>query len=150
MAASVRFAVAVHVLVLLAIERGGRTSSYIAGSVNTNAVVVRRILGALRRAGLVVGHAGPGGGFELLRDPRHISLAEVYRAVEGRPLIAVHGAPNPACPVGKNVGGVLEGVSRRVEDAMLVSLSAQTLQRVVGQVRHRSGKALAASGHGAR
>jgi Rrf2 family protein len=140
---SVRFAVAVHVLVLLALERDGRTSSFVAGSVNTNPVVVRRILGRLHRAGLVQGHAGPGGGFTLMKDPRRISLADIYRAVESQPLIARHRGPNPACPVGKNVGRVLEGMSRRAERAMLASLAGLTLARVVGGVRARAGAALA-------
>ncbi len=143
MAASVRFAVAVHVLVLLALERGGRTSSFIAGSVNTNPVVVRRILGRLHRAGLVAGHTGPRGGSALLKDPRQVSLAEVYRAVAGKPLIALHEGANPSCPVGKNVGSVLEGVSWRAERAMLESLAGLTLASVVSQVRRRAGAALA-------
>lgn len=140
---SVRFAVAVHVLVLLALERGGCTSSFIAGSVNTNPVVVRRILGRLRRAGLVVGHTGPGGGFALLKDPRQLSLAEIYRAVEGRPVITCHEGSNPSCPVGKNVGHVLEAVSRRAERAMLESLGGLTVASVVSQVRIKAGAALA-------
>ena len=88
---------------------------------------------------------GPGGGFALLKDPRHVSLAEVYPAVGGKPLITVHERPNPSCPVGKNVGGVLEGVSRRVERAMLGSLAGLTLARVVTQVRTRAGAAVAAA-----
>ncbi|HEV8441638.1 MAG TPA: Rrf2 family transcriptional regulator [Methylomirabilota bacterium] len=145
MAASVRFAVAVHMLVLLALEREGRTSAYIAGSVNTNPVVVRRLLGRLRRAGLVAGHAGPGGGFTLRKRPRQVSLADVYRAVESKPLIALHEGPNPACPVGKNVGSVLAGVSRRAERATLDALGALTLAGVVGRVKTRAGGFLRAS-----
>lgn len=143
MAACVRFAVAVHVLVLLALQRGGCTSSFIAGSVNTNPVVVRRILGRLRRAGLVASHTGPGGGFALLKDPRRVTLGEVYRAVEGQPLIALHEGPNPSCPVGRNVGGVLEDVSRRAERAMLESLGGLTLASVVSRVRAKARAALA-------
>jgi len=139
MAESVRFAVAVHVLVLLALERAGRTSSSMAGSVNTNPVVVRRMLGSLRRAGLVRGHGGPGGGFALVKDPRHISLAQIYRAVEGRPLIARHEGPNRACPIGRNMGSVVEAVSLRAERALLESLGRQSLAAVVGQVRTRAG-----------
>ncbi len=143
MAESVRFAVAIHVLVLLAVEdRERKTSSYIAGSVNTNPVVVRRILSRLRRAGLVAGHTGPGGGFRLLRDPRQVSLAAVHRAVETRPPIALHQGPNPACPVGKNVGGVLAGVSDRVARAMLTALKGLTLAQIVSQVKARADGAL--------
>jgi Rrf2 family protein len=143
MAESVRFAVAVHVLALLALERRECTSAYIASSVNTHPVVVRRILGRLHRAGFVVGHTGPGGGFALLKDPRAITLAAVHRAVESNTLIALHEGPNPKCPVGKHVGTVLAGVSRRAERAMLDSLASSTLASVVGQVRTRAGRVAA-------
>ncbi len=138
MAASVRFAVALHVLVLLALERRAVTSAYIAGSVNTNPVVVRRILGAVRRAGLVAAHTGPGGGFRLRKPGAQITLADVYRAVEGAPIIAQHDDPNRSCPVGRHVGGVIEVVARRAERAMLGSLAASSLHDVAGRVKRRA------------
>jgi Iron-dependent Transcriptional regulator len=50
---SSRFSVAVHILTLLAHEQGrALTSEYIAGSVNTNPVVIRRMLGLLSKAAL--------------------------------------------------------------------------------------------------
>ena len=48
-----RFTVTVHILALLALEQKPLSSKYIAASVNTNPVVIRRILGLLSRAGLV-------------------------------------------------------------------------------------------------
>ncbi|MBV9496028.1 MAG: Rrf2 family transcriptional regulator, partial [Acidobacteria bacterium] len=48
MTQSSRFATAVHILTLLAGENEEPlTSDYIAGSVNTNPVVIRRLLGIL-------------------------------------------------------------------------------------------------------
>ena len=138
MAASVRFAVALHVLALLAVERHAATSAYIAGSVNTNPVVVRRILGALRRGGFVIAHTGPGGGFALRKAKARITLAEVYRAVEHAPLIALHQDPNRSCPVGRHVGGVIGIVARQAERAMLGSLAAVTLDDVAGRVKRRA------------
>ncbi|MCA1734101.1 MAG: Rrf2 family transcriptional regulator, partial [Acidobacteria bacterium] len=54
MATSSRFAVATHILTVLAV-RGDEPSSsnLIASSVGTNPVVIRRLLGMLGRAGLV-------------------------------------------------------------------------------------------------
>src|SRR5262245_30203127 len=138
MAASVRFAVALHVLVLLSLERDGATSAYIASSVNTNPVVVRRILGALRRSGLVVARPGPGGGFALRRARGRIKLADVYRAVEGAPVIGRHRDANRACPVGRHVGGVIDTVARRAERAMLSALAALTLEDVADRVKRRA------------
>jgi len=59
-----RFTVAIHVLCLLAaLHPKPVTSEFIAGSVNTNPVVIRRILAALRRAGLVKSQPGVSGGW---------------------------------------------------------------------------------------
>jgi len=143
---SSRSAVAIHLLTLLAMFEGGEplSSGYMAGSVNTNAVVVRRVLGALREAGLVRSQEGSGGGWYLARSPREISLLDAYLAVEGDPLFSLHNRqPNPACPVGKNIGGVLEGVFGEAESAMERRLAETTvagmLEGVVARGAPRAG-----------
>src|SRR5947209_16981319 len=99
MVASSRFAVALHVLVALAHgSESGATSEQLATSVSTNPVVVRRILGALVRAGLVSGQGGRSGGYRLARDPSRIRLSDVHRAVEPQGVLALHENPeNKAC-----------------------------------------------------
>jgi len=65
-----RFSIAAHILTLLASTPGKRmTSEWIAGSVGTHAVVIRRQLALLRRAGLVDSKGSTGGGWMLLRAP---------------------------------------------------------------------------------
>jgi Rrf2 family protein len=44
---------------------------------------LEQIFQRLRRAGLVVGKRGPGGGYSLARAPAEITLLEVVEAVEG-------------------------------------------------------------------
>jgi Rrf2 family protein len=58
------------------------TSDQIAGSVNTNPVFIRRILGRLHKARLVNVQHGTGAGWTLARPSEKISLREVYNAVE--------------------------------------------------------------------
>lgn len=51
---STRFAVAIHILTLIDSNKEGKsTSEWIAGSVNTNPVVIRRLTSMLQKAGLV-------------------------------------------------------------------------------------------------
>ena len=51
---SSRFTVAVHILALVKVEQSQPlTSSWIASSVNTNAVVIRRLVGKLKQANLI-------------------------------------------------------------------------------------------------
>src|SRR5258708_621829 len=112
------------------------TSDYAAGSVKTNPVVVRRLLGLLRRAGLVRIPPGPRGGARLARPSSPISLAEVYRAVEEGQLLGLHRrTPNPRCPVGRNIGTVLGGIFGESESALLNVLARKSVEDVVGEVR---------------
>jgi Rrf2 family protein len=117
---SSRFTVGIHILTLLAHGASGEealTSEYIAGSVNTNPVVIRRLLAMLRKAKLVRSKGGPGGGWQLVVPPGRITLRDVYRAVESDPLFPLHaGTPNPRCPVGRTIQSA---VSSRYEEAQL-------------------------------
>jgi Rrf2 family protein len=110
---SSRLTVAIHILTLLAHGTGSggpMTSEYIAGSVNTNAVVIRRLLAMLRKAKLVRSQGGPGGGWRLVVPAGQITLRDVYRAVEREPLFPLHAsAPNPRCPVGRTIQSALGG-----------------------------------------
>lgn len=105
-----RFTVAIHVLTLLAHQAGDDpvTSEFIAGSVNTNPVVVRRLLALLRQAKLVRSQGGPGGGWELTLPSRSITLRDVFRAVGSEELFPLHAStPNPRCPVGRSIQAAL-------------------------------------------
>jgi Rrf2 family protein len=123
-----RFAVAIHTLVLLAVKAGKPTSSdYIAGSVGTNPVLIRRLMGDLRAAGIVDSRAGATGGFVLAMPVERIGLDEIYRAVEDAPLFARHENANPNCPIGRAVGSLLDRVLGQAESAMVQSLKRTTL-----------------------
>jgi Rrf2 family protein len=138
-----RFTVAVHVLTLLAMEReidckAALTSERASGSVNTNPVVVRRIMGSLRKAGIVRSQPGPSGGWFLQRDPGAISLRDVYCAMEDEQLFSMHHhEPNHACPVGRNIQHALDGVFREAESAMEARLAESTIADLVAEVKDR-------------
>lgn len=131
-----RFSVAVHILTLLAYQPDEPGSSaWLAGSVNTHAAFIRRILGDLGRAGLTRSRMGPRGGALLARDPASITLADVYAAVaEEREVISVHAAPNPRCPVGKNIQSVLDQRIERVERAVRAELADTTIADLVTDI----------------
>ncbi len=141
MTRSSRFAVGVHVLTLLAHEeRRALTSDYIAGSVNTNPVHIRRILGLLLEARLVRTTEGAGGGTALAVSASKITLAQVFRAVEQGGWFALppHD-PNPLCPVGRCVQTILhdhlKGFEAVIEQAMGKVTIADMLKEVKTQGR---------------
>ncbi|MBW7457790.1 Rrf2 family transcriptional regulator [Paenibacillus sepulcri] len=136
MAISSRLAVAVHILVLIETHEGKRiTSDYIASSVNTNPVVVRRLMGVLNKAGIIATTPGIPGA-TLLRPAKDISLADVYCAVEHSSqegLFSLHENPNPNCPVGNNIEHALEDTFGRAQIALESELAAVTIADIASE-----------------
>jgi len=128
---------AVHVLAVLAYKEGDRvTSALLAGSVNTNPVVIRRLLLALQRAKLVETRKGAGSGSRLSRSPGRINLAEIYRAVEAcEPFATPSRKPNAACPVGYCIRATLDRVFASAQEALERDLEKTTLATVIGAVK---------------
>lgn len=127
---------AVHVLAWLTLGRRQGyevlTSGQVAASVNTNAVIIRRCLGDLRRAGLVSVIRGAGAGWSLARRPEEITLLEVYEAAgRGPPFGLHHAGPNMECPVGKGIRPALSRVYRGVEEAMRRELAIVSVDDVL-------------------
>ena len=142
MYANSRFAVAVHTLGFIGFAEGRHpaTSEDIAGSVNTNPVVIRRLLGMLREAGLVTSQPGPGGGWRLNRRPEAITLRDAYRAVEPDPLFAMPPRkPCAHCDVGRSVQQVLNRYFTDAEAAMEERLAQTTLADVMADVARAFG-----------
>ncbi|OUM90124.1 MAG: Rrf2 family transcriptional regulator [Bacillus thermozeamaize] len=138
---SSRFSVAVHILSLLSLSASPCTSEFIAESVNTNPVIIRRIIGKLKKAGLVHVRSGTGGAY-LGKDLDQITLLDVYRAVdvvENEGLFHFHGHPNPECPVGANIESVLRMIMLQAQSAMEQVLAQVTLKQLVAELSEKSG-----------
>jgi Rrf2 family protein len=136
MAANSQFSVAVHVLTMLAKSRDTNLKSdYLAASVNTNPVVVRRLLGSLSHGKLVISQTGANGGTRLARCPNEINLAEVYKAVSCGEVFALPGnVPNQDCPIGRNIEAVLCCLQKEIDKSVSEKLSQYTLADVMEMV----------------
>jgi DNA-binding IscR family transcriptional regulator len=137
MTISSRFAVGVHILTLLEVNKGGVNSSeFIAGSVNTNPAVIRKIMGMLKKAGLV--NVRPGiAGAALAKDLSTITLLDVYKAVnvvQENELFSIHENPNPNCPVGRNIQNTIGPLFSIAETAMEKALGNVTIEDVVRDI----------------
>jgi Rrf2 family protein len=128
-----QFAVAVHIGTLLASAPDGPLSSeHMAGSIGTNPVHVRRVLGHLRRAGLVSSRPGVQGGWRLERTPEQLTLGDVWRAVYAdSPVVALHDDTSPECPVGRNIQATLGDVRARVAGAVQSELDSISVADVL-------------------
>jgi DNA-binding IscR family transcriptional regulator len=126
--ANTQFALGVHMATLLAaLHEAPQTSELLASSAGSNPVHVRRVLGRLRDAGLVVSRPGPRGGWQLAVDPDSTTLADIWRAVHGGDgILGVHEA-SPACTVGRRIQDSLTEIDRSALRAVERDLAGTTL-----------------------
>jgi len=104
---SSRFTVALHIFTCVDTFKDEYkvTSDFLAGSIGTNPVIIRKILTQLQSAGLITVARGTGG----------ISPIE---PVEGGDLFRFHENPSPQCPVGKNIHALLDDKLKGIQTAM--------------------------------
>jgi Rrf2 family protein len=137
MLASSRFVIGIHVLAILARcqDRGPVCSTFIARSVNTNPVVIRRLMASLEQHGMVRSIAGRSGGFVLSQPASQITLQEVFSALEGDELFRRRiKEPCCDCPVGASIAKVIARPLKAAEDAMRSALARTTLKDVVAAI----------------
>ena len=140
MSMSSRFAVAVHILTLMAwSDDEPLKSDQVAESVNTNPVVIRRMLAELSEANLVISQTGANGGSRLSRKPKEITLQDVYHAVECPGVFSLHKQPaSRQCPVGMNIEAVLGSVFAETNSAVEHVLA--TIKDVMSRIKPGNGK----------
>jgi Rrf2 family protein len=139
MSANSRLTIAAHALAWIGLyQRQGNevaTSEQIATSARTNPVVIRRLLGELRRAGLVESRRGLGAGWSLTRGLDSMTLLDVYEAVEPGPLFAMHRAtPDQECVIGYGIQPAMQGIYDGVEQTLRRELAGVTLEDVLRDV----------------
>ena len=128
---SSRFTIALHIFTCVDVFKDERkvTSDFLAGSINTNPVIIRKILSQLKNAGLITVARGTGG-IELTKDLSEITFYDVYEAigaVENGDLFHFHESPNPECPVGRNIHALLDSKLRSIQSAMENELKRYTI-----------------------
>ncbi len=124
-----RFAISLHILVLLEKAKGELLSSdYMAGSININPVLVRKELISLREIGFVQSKEGKNGGATLAKPANLIKLGELYQSIKGAYLLGSHkNDPNPLCEVGKDINKHLNDLYSETERRLVSELNKQTL-----------------------
>ena len=130
---SSRFTMAIHMFACIDTFTDQKmTSDFMAASISTNPVIVRKLLQQLKAAGLIEVSRGTGG-VTVTKPLNEITFLDIYKAVECTPdeeLFHFHENPNQACPVGKNIHHVLDNKLAKVQEAMERELAAITLADV--------------------
>ena len=130
---SSRFTMAIHMFACIDTFTDQKmTSDFMAASIGTNPVIVRKLLQQLKAAGLIEVSRGTGG-VTVTKPLNEITFLDIYKAVECTPdeeLFHFHENPNQACPVGRNIHHVLDDKLAKVQEAMEKELAAITLADV--------------------
>lgn len=132
---SMKCSVAVHCLIFIHEVKGIAkvTSNLLAESTGSNPVVIRNILSALKKAGLITVPRGTGGA-ELCAAPSQITLYQIYSALEPNgvtSIIGIHPCDGRPCPVAQNIRKVLEKPYQKIEDAVKQAMEEITLQSMI-------------------
>ena len=116
---SSRFTIALHIFACVDTFKDEYkvTSDFLAASINTNPVVIRKILSQLKNAGLI----------RPLADITFFDVYEAIEPVENGDLFHFHEAPNPDCPVGRNIHGLLDGKLKSIQSAMESEMKKYTI-----------------------
>ena len=127
-----RFTVALHIFTCVEVFKDEYkvTSDFLAGSINTNPVLIRKILTQLKAAGLITVARGTGG-IAVTRPLSEITFYDVYQAiepVENGDLFHFHENPNPKCPVGRNIHALLDNKLKAIQGAMEDEMKKYTLE----------------------
>jgi Rrf2 family protein len=127
-----------HVLLHMAEQDGPATSEALAKAMQTNPVVIRRIMAGLRERGYVRSEKGHGGGWTLACDFSKLTLRDVYEALGEPSLLAIgNRAESPACLVEQAVNAALGRTFEEAEALMLSRFGAVTLAHLSDDFHER-------------
>jgi DNA-binding IscR family transcriptional regulator len=125
-----------HFLITTLNKDGVSSSDFLAGSVNTNPTLIRKIIGMLKKAGLV--EVKPGiAGAKLAKELSSITLLDVYKAVDvvqEKELFSVHENPHPDCPVGRNIQDSINPILSAAQLAIEKVLGNVTIEDIVQDI----------------
>lgn len=132
---SSRLSLALHALVhLQAQPERSLTSAALATCLMTNPVVVRRVLGELREAGIVDAAKGPNGGWSLARPAGEITLRQVYEAMGERLLVRTESDPGDvSCAIVRSVDRVMKEFLDDAEALLAARLERTRLSDLAGE-----------------
>ncbi|MBB5336587.1 Rrf2 family transcriptional regulator [Pectinatus brassicae] len=138
---SSRFTIAIHVLTCIYIfqKKHKITSDFLAGSVNVNPVVIRKLLKQLKNADLIQVTRGSGG-TSITKSIENITLFDIYLAVEcveNGQLFHFHENPNPACPIGNNIHSVLDNKLLQIQHSMENEMKKITIADIINDMKKR-------------
>lgn len=120
-----------HVLLHMAQVEQPLTSEVLAKSMRTNPAVFRRTMAGLRKAGHVRSGKGHGGGWQLARPLKEITLLAVYQALDRPTLFAIgNRTDHPDCMIEKRVNAALSDTMAKAQALVIERFGQVTLDQL--------------------
>ena len=127
-----------HVLLHMAEQSGPVTSEVLAKAIDTNPVVVRRIMAGLREQGYVRSEKGHGGGWTLACDQSKVTLRDIYTALGSPSLLAIGNRTEASgCLIEQAVNAALNQAFEDAEALLLARLGQVTLAMLSADLHER-------------
>lgn len=127
-----------HILLHMAEQGGPMTSEVLAKAMDTNPVVIRRIMAGLRNQGFVRSEKGHGGGWTLACDLSKVTLRDIYTALGSPSLLAMGNRTEaPGCLVEQAVNAALNQTFHDAEALLLSRLGEVTLAKLSADLHER-------------
>lgn len=134
-----RFGLALHILSYLDLECNQMCSSErIAESIQTNPVVVRRMLPLLKKAGFIETKRGQGG-VKLKMDARQITIYDVYQLTENQ-FVNIKSYEHNDCPVGRLMYGAIHEALVDTEKSLITTLQSKTIKDISQNILEKINK----------
>ena len=122
----------------MAEQSGPVTSEVLAKAIDTNPVVIRRIMAGLRDQGYVRSEKGHGGGWTLACDLSKVTMRDIYTSLGSPVLLAMSNrAETPGCLVEQAVNAALNQAFEDAEALLLVRLGQVTLAMLRADLHER-------------
>ena len=138
-----KFTIGVHIIAALEYFKNdySMTSSFLAGSVGVNPVLIRTIMTELKDAGLIKISQGKTG-IALAKPVDEISFYDIYKAVdciEEKGLFHFHENPNVNCPVGRNIHKAMDKRLSNIQASMENEMKNITVGDVYSDIKTEMG-----------
>lgn len=138
-----KFTIGVHIIAALEYFKNdySMTSSFLAGSVGVNPVLIRTIMTELKDAGLIKISQGKTG-IALAKPVDEISFYDIYKAVdciEEKGLFHFHENPNANCPVGRNIHKAMDKRLSNIQASMENEMKNITVGDVYSDIKTEMG-----------
>ncbi|WP_102262519.1 RrF2 family transcriptional regulator [Mesobacillus jeotgali] len=130
------FTLAIHSLTLLALQPDRMsTSEAISESAGVHPVRIRKVLGLLKKHGIIKSKEGTGGGFIFALDLNEVNLWDIYKLTSEGALQPKCPDSNEKCVVGANMHKVLFAIFLGAEEHLGEYLKDYSIKEIVDLVK---------------